>query len=538
MFKKRNVILNSLLVLVLLVGGFFGYRTLYPAAAPVSVRTATATIQDVTQSVSASGAVQTATDIGLTFGGTGIVRVLKVKVGDQVRAGQLLAAIDDRSYKLALLQAEQSQANAINAVTNANAALAKLTAGPSDATKALQAKQLDAAQTTIDNANTAYTNAQAATKSTDAQLALNAITYQNSVDRTRFDFEKKCNAIGGLGDTNTVGVDCSTAENSRIAWQSWQDSVQSQKLSLIKDTTTHNNAATSEENARRAILAAQDALSTLKAQQAVTNAGAIQSDVDAAKATITSAQRAKDITDVQLSQAQFNYDNTKIIAPISGTVAAVASQIGVNAANTTAGSNGAAGYIILTDLSGLQVKASFAEADIANLQVGQAASFTFDALSGVTATGSVASIAPLANTSAGGSTVTSYTVLFTLDGNPDGVKPGMTAQVSVVTDQVTGVIAIPSTALTQRGQNYTVTLKPTKVGGVGKRVTVTVGLKGDSTSEITSGLKEGDLVVLRSTTSSSASSGFPAGGIPGAGFGAAVPAAGGGGGRASRGSGG
>ncbi len=538
MFKKRNVILNSLLVLVLLAGGFFGYRTLYPAAAPVSVRTATATIQDVTQSVSASGAVQTATDIGLTFGGTGIVRVLKVKVGDQVRAGQLLAAIDDRSYKLALLQAEQSQANAINAVTNANAALAKLTAGPSDATKALQAKQLDAAQTTIDNANTAYTNAQAATKATDAQLALNAITYQNSVDRTRFDFEKKCNAIGGLGDTNTVGVDCSTAENSRIAWQSWQDSVQSQKLSLIKDTTTRNNAATSEENARRAILAAQDALSTLKAQQAVTNAGAIQSDVDAAKATITSAQRAKDITDVQLSQAQFNYDNTKIIAPISGTVAAVASQIGVNAASTTAGSNGAAGYIILTDLSGLQVKASFAEADIANLQVGQAASLTFDALSGVIATGSVASVSPLANASAGGSTVTSYTVLFTLDGNPDGVKPGMTAQVSVVTDQVTGVIAIPSTALTQRGQNYTVTLKPKKVGGVGERVTVTVGLQGDSTSEITSGLKEGDLVVLRSTTSSSASSGFPAGGIPGAGFGAAVPAAGGGGGRGSRGSGG
>jgi multidrug efflux pump subunit AcrA (membrane-fusion protein) len=79
MFKKRNVILNSLLVLVLLVGGFFGYRTLYPAATPVSVRTATATIQDVTQSVSASGAVQTATDIGLTFGERELFASLKSK---------------------------------------------------------------------------------------------------------------------------------------------------------------------------------------------------------------------------------------------------------------------------------------------------------------------------------------------------------------------------------------------------------------------------------------------------------------------------
>jgi len=144
----------------------------------------------------------------------------------------------------------------------------------------------------------------------------------------------------------------------------------------------------------------------------------------------------------------------------------------------------------------------------------------------------VLSIAPLNNASTGSGSVQSYTVLFGLDQNPDGVKPGMTAQVSVTTAEARSVLSLPATALTQRGPFYTVTLKPKKEGSEGKQVRVDVGLQGDSRVEIRSGIKAGDEVVLRTTTSSS-STGFPAGGIPGAGFGAGavggVPGAGRGG---------
>jgi macrolide-specific efflux system membrane fusion protein len=170
----------------------------------------------------------------------------------------------------------------------------------------------------------------------------------------------------------------------------------------------------------------------------------------------------------------------------------------------------------LTDLSGLQVSASFAEADIVSLRVGQAASFTFDAIANSSATGEVLAIAPLSNSSTGTGNLMTYTVTFSLVGAPDGVKPGMTAQVSVVTAQALGVLAVTSTALTERGNLYTVTLKPTTIGGAGVRKTVTVGLKGDLATEITSGLKAGDQLVIRSTTSSSASNGFPTiTGVPG-----------------------
>ena len=292
----------------------------------------------------------------------------------------------------------------------------------------------------------------------------------------------------------------------------------------------------------------------MKAQQAVANQPAAQVDIDAANAAITTAQRAKAnaivlagqqaeqaagslttaqgsltnareslvLAKVSLANAQTNLANTRLIAPVSATVAAIANQVGVNAGTTTAGSSGASGFIVLTELSGLQVKASFAEADIVSLKVGQAATFTFDAIANATAQGTVLSIAPLSNASSG--SVTTYAVTFSLDSAPTDVKPGMTAQATVVTAQAQGVLAVTSTALTQRGDTYYVTMKPTKVGVAGVQKVVTIGLKGDSATEIASGLKVGDQVVLRATTgtSSTANNGFPGGGVPGAGFATSV----------------
>ena len=285
------------------------------------------------------------------------------------------------------------------------------------------------------------------------------------------------------------------------------------------------------------------------ASQSETNAGPTSTSLQAAKLAVANAQNNVKVVDLQGQQAlatqtnaqaslliaQQNFDGTKIVAPASGTIAAIASIVGMNPGSTSAGSSGVNGFIILTNLNSLQIKASVAEADIASLVVGQAANITFDAVSRSRATGTVLSIAPLNNASSGSGSVQSYTVLFGLDQTPDGVKPGMTAQVSVTTAQVQGVLSVPATALTQRGPFYTVTLKPAKPTDQGKQVRVTVGLQGDSRVEIKSGIKAGAEVVLRTTTSSS-STGFPAGGIPGAGFGggaAAVP--GGGGGRGGNG---
>lgn len=579
MFRRRNIVLNSVLVVALGVIGFFGWRTLYPATAVTVVRTATVSLQNVSTSVSATGSVQTSSDVGLNFGTSGIVRSLKVAVGDQVRKGELLATVDNRASQLAALQAQASEksaevsvanatvgvqnaqiaqtqggqnsqatlANDDQAIVNAQNALAKLQAGPTDATLAQQVQQVVVQNQAINAADAALANAQTAYTQTQQNIAQNLISYNSVVDNAQYDYTLKCGALA-------VGTDCTTNTYSRAAYLTLQNAQQAKTTGVLKDSQSLANAQTAVDNASRGLLSARQAFDSLKAQQAVANQPAAQVDIDTANAAIATAQRAKDnatvlatqqaeqavgslvtakgsLTNAQeslvlaratLANAQTNLANTRLYSPVSATVAAIANEVGINAGSTTAGSSGATGFIVLTNLSGLQVKASFAEADIVSLKIGQAATFTFDAIASASAQGTLIAIAPLSNASSG--SVTTYTVTFSLDSAPAEVKPGMTAQASVMTADAQGVLAVTSTALTQRGGTYYVTMKPAKVGVAGVRKAVTVGLKGDSATEITGGLKAGDQVELRTVTSSStsANNGFPVGGVPGAGIATAV----------------
>jgi len=554
MFKKRNLIINAILLVVVIVAGYFGYKTINPTVATTTLRTAIASIGNVSTTVSASGSVQSTSDIGLTFKSTGIVTAINVKVGDSVSKGKVLATIDDTQAKIALLQAQSAVKSAeISVIQSGNSkdsaaltlqqaqdALTTLTSGPTDATKKSQAQALLNAQNSVTSANLAVANAQQALLDQESTTAANLVNYDRVID---LDWYTMYNACGNKLDTNcTLYTTNATIRNAVAAWQ---DAQTAKVNGIAKDAAAEKTAQQNIDTAIRNQTAAKAALDSLMASQSETNAGPTSTSLQAAKLAVANAQNNVKVVDLQGQQAlatqtnaqaslliaQQNFDGTKIVAPASGTIAAIASIVGMTPGSTSAGSSGVNGFIILTNLNSLQIKASVAEADIASLVVGQAANITFDAVSRSRATGTVLSIAPLNNASSGSGSVQSYTVLFGLDQTPDGVKPGMTAQVSVTTAQVQGVLSVPATALTQRGPFYTVTLKPAKPTDQGKQVRVTVGLQGDSRVEIKSGIKAGAEVVLRTTTSSS-STGFPAGGIPGAGFGggaAAVPGGGGGG---------
>ncbi len=541
MFRRRNVVLNSILIIALLVIGFFGYQAVFPKTVVAAIRTATASVGNVVTTVSASGSVQASTDIGLIFKTSGIVRTLNVKVGDKVSKGQVLATIDDAAASLALLQAEatyktsqvsilQSQqtiATADQGILTAQNSLDTLLAGPTDSVKKSQATAIVQQNSAIDAAQQALDNAISAQALQDTTTVTNLAGYDRTIERARFDLNAKCGCT--VDDAHWNGVDWTQYTTTRPAALALTDALLAKQAGILKDATATQAAANAVVSAKRALASAQLSLETLKQTQADANQNPTDLAIATAKATLAKAKRDKDIAVIQVAQtdaavatskaallnAQQNLDGTKIIAPSAGTVAAIASPVGVNAGSTTAGGGGVAGYIIITDLSSLQISASVAEADIVNLAVGQVATYSFDALASAQATGSVISVAPINNASTGSGTVMSYTVLFSLDAIPAGVKPGMTAQVSVTTAQATGVLSVPSSAVTQRGGRFTVTLKPKVVGGVGTRVPVQVGLQGDSLTEIQSGLKAGDEVVLRTVVSSSASTGFPAGGIPG-----------------------
>jgi macrolide-specific efflux system membrane fusion protein len=154
------------------------------------------------------------------------------------------------------------------------------------------------------------------------------------------------------------------------------------------------------------------------------------------------------------------------------------------------------------------------ETDAPKVHVGQTATITLDALPNETITGHVIQ---LDTDSTLVSNVVTYYAKVGFDAGSKGVKPGMTASVNVVLDKRDSAITLPTSAVSTTGTSETVTVK-SKSGAESSR-TISIGLRGDSAVEITSGLSVGDQVVITSSASTSSGIRLPGGGGLGGGLG-------------------
>ncbi|MDE2312505.1 MAG: biotin/lipoyl-binding protein, partial [Patescibacteria group bacterium] len=121
----------------------------------------------VTQGVLANGEVQAAQDLKLSFQGSGMIRAVNVRVGDQVKAGQVLARLDAATTAAAL-----DQANA--ALASAQASYQKILNGATDAQLQVSQAAVVSAQTALANATSSYvsTKSQQETAVSNAYNAL------------------------------------------------------------------------------------------------------------------------------------------------------------------------------------------------------------------------------------------------------------------------------------------------------------------------------------------------------------------------------
>lgn len=174
---------------------------------------------------------------------------------------------------------------------------------------------------------------------------------------------------------------------------------------------------------------------------------------------------------------------------------------------------------------------AFSESDISKVHDGQPATVTLDALPGVELAAHVSSISLVGTTS---SSVVSYNATLTLDQGDSQIKPGMSASATVITSQAQGV-TVPNQAVTGSGSLATVNMLKN-----GKTVSqqVVVGLRGDSRTQIISGVNAGDQLVITVTlpslsstsTTSSGTGTLGGGGLGGLGGGGGAFLRGGGGG--------
>jgi macrolide-specific efflux system membrane fusion protein len=222
-----------------------------------------------------------------------------------------------------------------------------------------------------------------------------------------------------------------------------------------------------------------------------------------ARIGVYNAQSTKARADADLAALVEQRAYAVLTAPIAGIVTDVAIRAGADAT---------AGAAITIASRTLVVETSVVESDVASIAIDQAATVTVGAID-QSIEGVVTAIAPSAEAGGTGGVV-SFAITVELQQVPEAMRPGMSADITIVTDSANDVLTVPSRALLGSGTNYSVRV----VGADGTVQTraVTVGLITDSLAEITSGLVAGDAVVTG--TSSTQTLGGANGGPGGGGF--------------------
>jgi multidrug efflux pump subunit AcrA (membrane-fusion protein) len=523
---RPNRALDITLAVVLVVVGVSAYFAAGASNAPAATpRTTTVTRGVVLSSVQASGNVQPGQTYSVGFQTSGTVNGINVDVGEHVVKGQTLATVDPTIASANLASAQAS-------LNSAQANLAQVEQVQTPTQRAQAQATASAAQRQLGTAQMNLGFTQQNIASTEAGLQ-GAVT--NSQNKLNADQAAKASPT-------QISQDQQALANAQHA----------QASGVAKDQQTLAQSQNQVDNAQGS-LNSTDNTNAAGAQLLPSNLAQAQATVAQAQAQFTSAQQTMGYTTLRAPA-------DGVVTAINGAVGTTVSGGGVSASQstTTAGASGASSsgggggggagggaaastssttgsggssspFITITNLDNLSVKAGFAETDAAKLAVGQPAVITFNALPNAQAAGQVTEVD--VNSTLVSNVVTYYATVAIAQA-PAGLKPGMTASVTVTVARHEGVLAVPSGAVRGNGSTGTVSVMNGKTATV---QTVSVGLRGDTLTEVTSGLNPGQTVELPSNTLSGVSSqvrnqfgarGF--GGAGGGGFGGGAGGAGGG----------
>ena len=218
-----------------------------------------------------------------------------------------------------------------------------------------------------------------------------------------------------------------------------------------------------------------------------------QIQVDSAKLKQARAQVLQSKASLNQFEEQLGY--TTIVAPMDGVILSRDVEIGDAVSSILV--LGSTATLIMTegDINEVYVQGKVDEADIAHVYMSQPARIKVESFRDRFFNGKVTKIAPLGVEK---DNVTTFEVRVSID-NPGGeLKANMTANAEILLDEHKGVLTVPENAVMYDGQKNASIEIPDKKQKEGKRkIPVKVGLSNGSITEILSGLKEGDQVVLQ-----------------------------------------
>ncbi len=537
---KNKFIIFFVLVLIV-AGGYFCYNKFFKKQ--VAERYITATVEKgmLVVSVSGSGQISTLDQIDIKPKISSEVSAIYVKKGEKVKTGNLIMKLDDRDFQKAVRDAEIS-------LETTKLELEELLS-PVDELTLLQAENSltqakESKQKAEDNLLKAYEDgfnnvANVFLELPGIMAGLNNILFSYSFSFGQQNIDYYVDAVKAY-DEKILQYKTDAYNKYQIARKSYDKNFQDYKLTsrfseknviefLIEQTyETVRNIAEAVKSANNLIQFYQDKLternfkpqnlsdthlSSLSSYTGKTNSHlssllSAQRAIKDYKETIVNAQRTIEEKELSLAKlkagpdeldirskkiaiqqkedalntAKENLANCYIYSPSNGLIADIKVKKGDSV------SSGTTLMSLVTQQKIAEI--SFNEVDVAKVKIGQKATLTFDALPDITLTGEVIEIDTVGTINQG---VVSYGVKISLATDDKRIKPGMSVTADIIIDVKQNVVLVPNSAVKSQQNVYYVQVMENNVPRFQQ---VEVGIFNDNMTEIISGVKEGDIVVV------------------------------------------
>ncbi|KKU16187.1 MAG: Efflux transporter, RND family, MFP subunit [Candidatus Giovannonibacteria bacterium GW2011_GWB1_45_9b] len=514
---KRKMV-SGAIALALIGGGYWGYGKLFPST--VAIRYVTSDVQKGTLivSVSGSGQISATNQVDLKAKASGDIVYLGIKNGQEVKAGQLLAQVDSRDAQKTVRDAEVS-------LEQAKVALEKLKGVTTDegTIRGIKEKAQDDLKKAYDDGFNNVSNA--FLDFPDIVTGLYNLLFSATLDRVQWNIDYYTGTAKVYDKDKAQQYRDDVAVKYQEARKEYDKAFADYKnASRYSDSATIENLINETYDAAKALAEstksaanliqfykdtltarnitpnsfADTHLSALNTYTSKTNSYLLS--LLTVKNTIlndkeTLANTGFDITDqkIKVTQAENSLLDARqkladyfIRAPFDGVIAVV---------NVEKGYSVSASTVVTTIITKQRTaKIAFNEVDVAKVKIGQKVTLTFDAIEGLSISGEVAEIDSIGTVSQG---VVNYNVKIVFDTQDDRVKPGMSVSAAVITDVKQDVLLVPNSAVKSDGNGQYVEFL---INNAPQSQSVEAGLSNDTMTEIKSGIKEGDKIVIQTIT--------------------------------------
>jgi len=527
----KRVIIALVLLVALGVGVTLVVRARHsPDTASTQFQTVRVQRGTVRLTVSADGVLKPLTTVMIKSYAGGEIEVLAVEVGDKVKAGDLIASIDPTdsrtTYEQALADLHAAQAKLTQAREQANVqpTLTRASIDQAEASYDAALRDLERLQQATHprshvEARSALDKAQASLHAAQKDLErLQKATHPQARAQARSALDKaqanldiaekeltRAEALKAQGYVPQSEVD--VALNRRDLAKAELASAQERWNTLDAEQTPELESAQARvDQAQAELVSAQKRWDTLDAEQsaelqaAEARVAQAQASLDQARANAVQEQlRRADVTSAQaqvarakaeVENARTMLDYTTIRAPRDGVILQKTVEQGTIVTSGRSVVGQGTDIVELGDLTKMFVEVQLDEVDVGKVRAGQPVSISIDAFPDEQFQGVVTRIDPQAV-----SQQNITTVLTTVQvNNPDErLKPEMTATCEFLVEHVEDTLYLPSRAVQKMNDQYAV-MVATDQGMA--TVPVEVGLVGDENTEIRTGLKEGDEVIM------------------------------------------